>query len=159
SDDHEQLITRPRELQDNATPSGNAMAAFVLLRLAGLSGELRYAELARRSLGQVQTLLAQYPLGFGQWLIALDYALAHPREIAIVGDPDAGDTRALLEVCRTGYRPHQIVALGAPDAAASTIPLLQGRNQIEGCATAYVCVDMSCRAPVTDPQALQVLLE
>jgi len=159
SDDHEELITRPRELQDNAVPSGNAMAALGLLRLAGLAVEPRYAELARRSLVQVQPLLAQYPLGFGQWLIALDYALAHPREIAIVGDPEAADTRALLDVCNVGYRPHQILALGAPDAETSAVPLLQNRNQIEGCATAYACVDFACRPPVTAPAALRTLLE
>ncbi len=159
SDDHETLITRPRELQDNAVPSGNAMAALVLLRLSGLAVEPRYAELAHRSLGPMQPLLAKYPLGFAQWLIALDYALSHPREIAIVGDPEMADTRALLDVCTTGYRPHQIVALGAPDAEASAVPLLQDRNQSEGHATAYVCVDFTCRAPVTEPKALQALLK
>jgi hypothetical protein len=159
SDDHERLITRPRSWQDNAVPSGNAMAAFVLLRLAGLAVEPRYAELAQRTLGQMQPLLAKYPLGFGQWLVAQDYALSHSREIAIVGDPEAGDTRALLDICAAGYRPHQIVALGAPGAQASTVPLLQDRNQIEGRATAYVCIDFTCRAPVTDPVALQALLK
>jgi len=159
SDDHETLITRPREVQDNAVPSGNAMAALVLLRLAGLAVEPRYVELAHRSLGPMQPLLAKYPLGFAQWLIALDYAFSHPREIAIVGAPDAANTRALLDVCTTGYRPHQIVALGASDAEASAIPLLQDRSQIEGRATAYVCVDFTCRAPVTEPQALRALLE
>jgi uncharacterized protein YyaL (SSP411 family) len=146
-------------LQDNAVPSGNAMAAFVLLRLAGLASEPRYAELARCSLSQVQPLLARYPLGFAQWLIALDYALSHPREIAIVGDPEAADARALLDVCITGYRPHQIVALGAPDAEASAVPLLQDRSPIERCATAYVCVDFTCRPPVTDPEMLRTLLK
>jgi uncharacterized protein YyaL (SSP411 family) len=159
SDDHEKLITRPRELQDNAVPSGNAMAALGLLRLAGLAVEPRYAELARRSLVQMQPMLSRYPLGFGQWLIALGYALSHPREIAILGDPDAADTQDLLDVCITDYRPHQILALGAPDSEASAIPLLQNRSQIEGCATAYVCVDFACRPPVIDPSALRVLLE
>lgn len=159
SDDHETLITRPRELQDNAVPSGNAMAALVLLRLAGLAVEPRYAELAQTALGPMQPLLAKYPLGFAQWLIALDYALSQPRQIAIVGTPDAADTRALLDVCTTGYRPHQIVALDAPDAQASTVPLLKDRGQIEGHATAYVCVDFTCRAPVTAPEALRALLE
>jgi len=106
----------------------------------------------------MQPLLAKYPLGFAQWLIALDYALSHPREIAIVGAPDAADTRALLDVCTTGYRPHQIVALGTSDAEASVVPLLQDRSQIKGRATAYVCVDFTCRAPVTALEALQALL-
>ncbi|MDH7486401.1 MAG: thioredoxin domain-containing protein [Anaerolineae bacterium] len=159
SDDHETLILRPRELQDNAMPSGNSMAALVLLRLAGLAGEPRYVELAQRSLAAMQPMLARYPLGFGQWLTALDYALAHPREVAIVGHPQAADTQALLEVLRRGYRPHQIVALRAPGAEPSAIPLLRDRRQIEGQATAYVCVDFTCRPPVTGPAALRAHLE
>jgi hypothetical protein len=159
SDDHERLITRPRELQDNAVPSGNAMAAFVLLRLAGLSSEPRYAELAHAALDPMQPLLAKYPLGFAQWLIALDYAISHPHEIAIIGEPEASDTRALLDVCTSGYRPHQVVALGTPDAELFTVPMLQARSQIEDHATAYVCVDFTCRPPVTDPAALRALLK
>lgn len=91
------------------------------------------------------------------WLIALDYALAHPREIAIVGEADATDTRAMLDVCATGYRPHQVLAVGVPDDEQRTVPLLRDRDQIEGQATAYVCVDFICQRPVTDPEALRVL--
>jgi uncharacterized protein YyaL (SSP411 family) len=156
SDGHETLIVRPRELQDNAVPCGNAMAACVLSRLAGLAVEPRYAELVQAMLGQMQPLMAQYPLGFAQWLIALDYLLSHPREIAIVGDPEADDTRRLLDVC-SGYSPHQIVAMGSPDAEES-VPLLQNRGQVEGHAAAYVCVDYVCSLPVTDPGALQALI-
>jgi uncharacterized protein YyaL (SSP411 family) len=154
SDDHETLITRPRELQDNATPSGNGMAALILQRLAGLAAEPRYAELARRSLSTMQPLLTQYPLGFAQWLVALIYTLGQPREIAIVGDITSPDTRALLDV-NAGYRPHQIVAVG-PEA---DIPLLHDRKPVEGRATAYVCTDLACRPPVTEPEALEALLE
>ncbi len=151
SDDHEDLIVRPRDVQDNALPSGNGMAAFVLLRLAGLAVEPRYSELALQSLRKMQPSLARHPLGFGQWLIALDYALAPPREIAIVGDPSASDTRALLEACAAGYRPHHVIALGMP---GDVLPLLRNRDQIEGRATAYVCVGSTCRSPITDPSAL-----
>ena len=158
-DDHETLVVRPRELQDNAVPSGNGMSALVLLRLAGLAVEPRYLELAQAMLGSMQPLLARHPLGFGQWLIALDYALTDPREIAIVGDPRASDVSAMLDACATGYRPHQIIAVGDPDAGPSPVPLLWDRDQIEGRATAYVCVEPTCRPPVTDPAALQKLLE
>jgi len=154
SDDHETLIVRPRELQDNAVPSGNGMAAFVLLRLAGLALEPRYLDLAQAALAPMQPLLARYPLGLAQWLIALDYAVSHPREVAIVGDPDADDTRALFDVM-AGYRPHQVIALGKE----GTVPLLRGRSEVDGRATAYVCVDFACRPPVTDPSELQTLIE
>jgi len=159
SDDHEALITRPRDVQDNATPSGNGMAATVLLKLAGLAVEPRYAELAEESLAGVQAFLGRYPLGFGQWLQALAYALSKPREIAIAGEPQAVDTQALLGVIRSGYRPFQVVALGGPTAHPCDVPLLQNRGLVEGQAAAYVCRAFACQAPVTEPEKLQTLLQ
>ena len=78
SDDHETLITRPRNLQDNATPSGNAMAAATLLKLAGFTSDPRYVDTARNTLGQMRPMMAQYPLGFGPWLQALACAPSKP---------------------------------------------------------------------------------
>jgi len=158
SDDHETLITRPRDLQDNATPSGNAMAVTALLKLAGFTNDLRYVDIAHQALAQMQPMMTQYPLGFGQWLQALSYALSKPREIAIIGDPDSADTQALLSVVRDGYRPFQVVAQGAPDAQPPAVPLLQDRGLVEGHAAAYVCRDFTCQAPVTTPEALEPLL-
>jgi uncharacterized protein YyaL (SSP411 family) len=100
SDDHESLITRPRDLQDNATPPGNAMATTVLLELAGFTNDLRYVDIAHQALAQIQPMMTKYPLGFGQWLQALSYTLAQPREIAIIGDPKVADTQVLLSVIR-----------------------------------------------------------
>jgi len=155
SDDHEELIVRPRELQDNAVPSGNGMAVTALLRLAGLTGETGFSDLAWKSLSAVQKLLAKYPLGFGQWLVGLSYLLAHPLEIGIVGDPDDEEVHALLDIVFAGYRPYQIVAVGTE---AST-PLLRDRVTVDGRATAYVCIDRGCRPPVTDPAELLQLVE
>ena len=159
SDDHETLITRPRDLQDNATPSGNAMAVTTLLKLVGFTNEPRYVELAHQSLAQVQSMMAQYPLGFGQWLQALSYALSPPKEIAIVGEPDVDDTQALLAVAQDGYRPFQVLALGAPSPQPSPVPLLQDRGLLDGQAAAYVCRNLTCQAPVTEPEALRAQLE
>jgi uncharacterized protein YyaL (SSP411 family) len=158
SDDHEVLITRPRDLQDNATPSGNAMAATALLKLAGLTNELCYVDIVHQALAQMQPMLAQYPLGFSQWLQALSYALSKPREIAIIGEPGSTDTEALLNVVRNGYRPFQVVALGAPKAQPPTVPLLRDRSLVDGQATAFVCQAFACQAPVTTPLALEGLL-
>ena len=102
---------------------------------------------------------SQYPLGFGQWLQALSYALSSPREIALVGDPTAADTRALLAVLRDGYRPHQVVALGAPTEETPTVPLLRQRTPVDGRATAYVCVRMVCQLPITSSKELRSALE
>jgi uncharacterized protein YyaL (SSP411 family) len=122
------------------------MAATVLLRPAGLAIEPCYLELAQASLGSVQDKLARYLLGFARWLIAADYA-------------QAADTQALLDVCATGYRPHQIVALGEPGVEPATVPILEGRGLVGGRATAYVCVDFVCQRPVTEPEELLELIE
>jgi len=159
SDDHETLITRPRDLQDNATPSGNAMAAWVLLYLSKLALEPRYAEMARRSLKTMQASMTRYPLGFAQWLIALAFAVTPSCEIAIIGDPGAPDARALIETCTAGYRPHCVVAAGMPFHERSVVPLLQGRGRIDGRTTAFVCRDFACAPPVTNSAGLRALLD
>jgi uncharacterized protein YyaL (SSP411 family) len=106
----EQLIARPRDLSDNATPSGSSMMATVLLKLSDLAVAPRYAEVARQNLAAVQEFLVKAPLGFGQWLVALDYALSRPFESAIVGSPDDEATRALLGAATSGFRSHQVLA-------------------------------------------------
>jgi uncharacterized protein YyaL (SSP411 family) len=159
SDDHETLITRPRDLQDNATPSGSAMATAILLKLGSFTNDLRYVDIAHQALAQMQPMMAQYPLGFGQWLQALSYTLSQPGEIAIIGDPGSADTQALLRVVRDGYRPFQVVALGAPDAQRLAVPLLEDRGLVNGRAAAYVCRDFACQAPVTEPEGLREQLE
>jgi len=158
SDDHETLITRPRDLQDNATPSGNAMAVTALLKLAGFTNDLRYVDIVHQALLQMQPMIAQYPLSFGQWLQASAYALSKPREIAIVGNPDSADTQALLSVVQDGYRPVQVVALGGPTANSPAIPLLKDRGLVKEHAAAYLCRDFACQAPVTKPEGLRAQL-
>ncbi|HSJ57521.1 MAG TPA: thioredoxin domain-containing protein [Anaerolineae bacterium] len=159
AEDTERLITRPRDLQDNATPSGNAMMATVLLKLSDLAMEHRYADLARENLGAVQDFLARAPLGFGQWLVALDYALSRPFEIAIVGSPGDEATRRLLGAAMAGFRPHQVVAYGPAGTTAPAVPLLEDRGLVDGKPAAYVCRDSICQAPVTAVEELQAQLD
>jgi uncharacterized protein len=155
SDDHEALVTRPKDLQDNAVPSGNAMAATALLKLAAFTGEDRYYGQAEALLGILQAALIQSPLGFAQWLTALDFALSNPKEIALVGDERSDDVQALLDVIRAGFRPHQVVALGALHAGQPpAVPLLLDRPVAGSRATAYVCVRFVCQRPTTDPRVL-----
>jgi uncharacterized protein len=157
SDDHESLVTRPRDVQDNAVPSGNAMAATVLLKLAAYTAEPRYRELAEGALGSVHDAVARYPTAFGQWLVAYEFAVGQPREIAVVGDPASAGTRALLDVICGGFRPNQVVALKRP-GADSPVPLLADREPVNGRPTVYVCQNFACQMPVTDPSALAKLL-
>jgi len=155
SDDHETLIVRPKDVQDNATPSGNALAVELLLRLAAYTGEATYERVAAAALRAMSEMMAQYPLGFGHWLDAAAFYLAPPQEIAIIGDPTAADTRALLAVVNGAYLPNAVLAAGAPGSDAATqVPLLADRLQRDGRATAYVCRNLACQTPTSDPTEL-----
>jgi uncharacterized protein YyaL (SSP411 family) len=156
SHDHEDLISRPKNVQDNAIPSGNAMAAEVLLRLAAYTAADEYRRPAEEMLAAMIPAMQQYAGGFGHWLSALTFHLAPAREIALIGGPTDDDMRALLKVVFNTYRPHQVVALTTPDEETATnlIPLLAGRPQRDGRSTAYVCQQFVCQAPVTDPESL-----
>ncbi len=157
ADDHERLVTRPKDVQDNAVPSGNAMAARVLLRLAAWTGEGLYRDAAEQAMRTVVPLVARYPTGFAQWLSAMDLALAPAVEVAIVGGADDPATAALIWEAQRGYRPDQVVSV-APYADGSAVPLLRDRPRIDGRPTAYVCRGFACRLPVIDPDALAVHL-
>jgi uncharacterized protein YyaL (SSP411 family) len=157
ADDHERLIARPKEVQDNAVPSGNSMAALVLLRLAAWTGEGNYRSIAEKSLSLVAALVGQYPTAFGNWLVAIDLSLADVVEIAVIGDPSNTATGRLLGPARSRFRPNQVIAATA-DPAASVIPLLHDRFALNGRPTAFVCRNFACRQPVTEPEALEALL-
>ncbi len=153
--DHERLITRPKDPQDNAVPSGGAMATTVLLRLAAFTGEGRYRDAAERAIGTVAPYLARYPTGFAQWLVAAAFAAGDAVEVAVAGDPAVPATRALLEPVWSAWRPFQVLAAAAPDVAgASEIALLHDRPMIDERPTAYVCRDFVCALPVTTAERL-----
>jgi uncharacterized protein YyaL (SSP411 family) len=154
ADDHETLITRPKDVQDNAVPAGGSMATGILLKLAALTGESRYRAAAERAIATVIPYLARYPTGFANWLSAAHLAVEGIDELAIVGPPDDEATRALIAVATTGFRPNLVLAI-SPDPSAPAVPLLEGRDQIDGQPTAYVCRDFTCRLPATDPAALR----
>jgi hypothetical protein len=156
SDDHEQLIHRPKDLQDNAVPSGNSIAASVLSRLSLLAGNGDYWQVAERSTATMSKFMSQYPSGFGQWLNVASFMLGEPREVALVGSKE--ELEPLLGVIRNGYRPFQVVAAGS-EGEEAPLPLLQNRPRVDGKGTAYVCQKFVCQAPVTDPRELARQLE
>jgi len=139
--DGEPLVARKKEVDDHPTPSGNAMLAYVLLRLARIWGD---DELERRGasvLRLVRDQLARVPTSFGWMLVALHQHLAPHRELAIVGDPAAPVARqALAEAA-----PTDVVAFG-PDGG---IPLLAGRTPVDGKTAVYVCERFACALPIT----------
>jgi uncharacterized protein len=150
SSDHERLLARRKDLEDHPIPSGNASAAYGLLRLAALSGEHSYEERAVTVLRLLHELAAKHPQAFGHLLQAMDFHLSPVKEVALVGD----DLHPLERVVRGEFRPHIVVAGGAADG----VPLLQDRSPVDGRAAAYVCERFACKAPVTEPEELERLL-
>lgn len=157
SHDHERLITRAKEFYDNATPSGNSVAADVLLRLALYFDVPEYRQRAERILRATIESVRRFPSAFGHLLGALDFYFGAPKEIAVVGRRAAADTQALLRVIFDRFLPNKIVALKEPDdeeLVGELIPLLKDRSAIDGRATAYVCQNFTCQRPVTDAPML-----
>ncbi len=155
--DAEPLVVRPKELYDNAVPSGNSAAADVLLRLTHLTGDVSYERAAAAALRLVRDAMGQAPTGFGHALCALDTYLGPVREVAVIGDTDDDGTRALArEVTVARFLPKHVLAVAAPgdERSAAAVALLQDRPQRDGLPTAYVCERFTCRLPVTDVGAL-----
>ncbi len=126
-------------------PVGSSSAALGLLRLHALTGEARYEEHALSAIRLVHEIAPRYPQAFGHLLQALAWAIGPAREVAIVGP----SPEALLAEVHATYRPRIALAGGAGD-----VPLLEGREPIDGRATAYVCERFACRLPVTAPADL-----
>jgi len=141
--DGEALVARKKDFEDHPSPSGNSMLAYVLLRLARIWGDDELARRAESALRLVAGPMSRVPSAFGWALVALDLHLAAPRELAIVGPPDADVARAAL----TRWDPRAVVAFGPSDE----VPLLAGKGLVDGEAAVYVCERFACRAPVTDP--------
>ncbi len=147
--DGERLVARKKELEDHPTPSGNSMLAFVLLRLGRIFGE---EELERRAAGVlrlVRDTLPRAPGAFGHALCALDLYLSPPRELAVIGSPDDEVAKSAL----ASFDPNAVVAFGP----AAGIPLLEGKDYVDGKPAVYVCERFSCRAPVTEPAELNAV--
>ncbi len=144
--DGERLVARRKELDDNPTPSGNSMLAFVLLRLGRIYGDDAFERRAAGVLRLARDLMARAPTAFGHALCALDLYLSPPRELAIVGGPESEVARAAL----APFDPNAVVAFGPSE----DVPLLRGKGPVDGRAAVYVCERFACRAPVTDPAEL-----
>ncbi len=155
--DAEQLLARNMEGYDGVEPSGNSMAAQAFLRLEAYGVTEGFGEDARRIFSGFHQHLEQAGVSVSAMLTALDFFLGPVREIAIIGDPAAGDTRALLDAVRGRYLPNTVLTLSSPDLLedkAALIPLLHGREASGGRATAYVCENMACKLPVHTPEEL-----
>lgn len=151
--DGERLILRPRDVMDNATPSGNSLAVELLVRSGRVFGDDRYLDAARRALSPEASAASRYPSAFGRLLSMQASLLDPPLELVVLGSPGDPGTGSLLREAHRRFAPNRVIIGGEPETLPP-LPLLRGRTRRDGRATAYVCRDFTCGPPVTDPEAL-----
>jgi uncharacterized protein len=145
--DGETLVARKKELDDNPSPSGNSMLAYMLLRLSRIYGDDELERQAVSVFRLARTAAVRVPSAFGWLLCALDLHFSPRRELAIVGPADGELARAAL----APFAPGTVVAFGP----AEDVPLLAGKSLVDGRPAVYECESFACRAPVTDVAGLE----
>ena len=162
--DHEQLITRTKELTDSSTPSGNALAATALVRLGQLLGRRDYLEAAERTLAAAVPIMQRAPTAAGQMLIALDRYLGPAHELVLVGDLARDDDEAGDCCSPSPYLPRAVVAardtkpgnVAARDISTDFSP---AKNRRDGKPVLYVCQNFACQAPAVGLDAIKSRLD
>jgi uncharacterized protein YyaL (SSP411 family) len=151
------LILRPRNEFDGATPSGNSAATLLLLNIADLTGDARYRGPAEKALTGMREAMLNSPLGCGFWLCALDRDLAPPLEVVIAGDRSGPETKSLLETVNSFWLPEALVVAFDPSnpGAWGGQPLFKGRGTPDGRSAAYLCENQTCRAPIVNAEKLK----
>ena len=149
--DHEQLIARPKDQFDNATPSASALAATALVQLGKLTGRSDYLAAAEGTFRAATAIMQQSPTAAGQMLLALDMYLGPTPEIVILGDPQTPATQQILTDLRRRFLPNKIVALrtlGASRFRPALEPMFAGKQMLSGEPTVFICQNFACQAPV-----------
>ena len=146
--DAETLLTRPRDLQDNAVPSGNALAVEALLKLAAYTGKENWRRMAEQALGLVADQAMRYPTAFGRWLSAANFSLGDVKQVALIGPLENNLTKAFLGEIRAAFRTNLVVAEAKFPPPEGVPALLVDRPMLDGKPTAYVCHGFVCRLPV-----------
>ncbi len=151
------LIVRSKSPFDNATPSGNSIGALVLLRLGAMKADRALWQRGEQTLALFEQLLRRSPSAGSQMLCALDFYLAKPSEVALIGGRE--ECRAFADVLHRRFAPNKILVAAEPGAnqAARALPLLEGKLQIGS--RAFVCRDQTCSRPLLTPIDLQDELE
>jgi len=154
ADDGEHLLIRQKEIYDGAVPSGNSIAMLNLLRLARMTAnydlEQKASKIGRAFFDKVRKSASAYT----QLMIAVDFAVGPSYEVVIAGDPQAGDTGKMLRTVQQEFIPNKVVIFVPAGSDSSDIkhiaPFTRNQSTIEGKATAYVCVNYTCKLPTTN---------
>ncbi len=158
---NEQLIAQTKEIYDGATPSGNSVALFNILRLERMTGNPGLGKIGEQLVKTFGETISQHPSGYTHFLCALDFALGPTREIVIAGEPDHKDTKQILEEIGKRFLPRKIVLLNSPkDTSLEEIAeFVKEQKPIDGRATVYVCENYACKSPVNNINQIIQLLD
>ena len=156
------LVMRMKDDYDGAEPSGNSIAVLNLLRLAQITDRQDFRASAEHALQAFGPRLVAGPEGIPQMLAAYEFSISKPRQIILVGEPGAPDTRRLLAALHARFVPHGIVLLVSAEsrpALSRYLPVVADMTAIGGQATAYVCENYACQLPTADVAAFERLLQ
>ena len=163
SSDHEELITRAKDCQDNATPSGNGMAAYALLRLARIAARPNIEQKAVATLKALSGQMEQLALASGQSLLALDWLLGPSYEFVLCDGDDASANRTAQRLLADKRLPNHVLILrpsvAVVEESSPLQPLLEGRQAVDGQPTLYICEHGTCRVPSVGADAISEALD
>ncbi|MFC4547266.1 thioredoxin domain-containing protein [Paenactinomyces guangxiensis] len=158
--DGEELFARPKEIYDGATPSGNSVAAYNLIRLAKLTTDDLFIKEADKQLKAFAQSVASSPISHSFFLMAVQFALGPTKEIVIAGEPNDVQTKEMIRLVQRAYLPDAVIAMYPQGDDVNTmkywIPDVDGKTGArEPKATVYLCENYACRAPITDVEELK----
>jgi uncharacterized protein YyaL (SSP411 family) len=162
ADNSEKLLVRSKEVYDGALPSGNSVSALNLLRLERMTGKKVYGTAAEGIFKAFTDGVSQQPSAHAQLMMAVDFAVGPSKEVVIVGDPAAVDTKAMIKQVRKEFQPNRVAILRPPgdgQTIAALAAYSANMGMIDGKATAYVCQNFACELPTTDLTKLAELLK
>jgi len=161
ADDHEALIVRSKDSTDNAVPSGNAMAATVLVRLGKLTGKQTYLDAAEATMQQAVGLMERAPSATAQMLLAVDLFLGPTYEMVLAGDLEESNTVSILADLRRRFLPNKVLAYAPQNGQPATAlqDLLQGKTMLSGGPTLYLCEGFTCQTPALGDEEISHALD
>ena len=159
--DSEQLITRPKELYDGATPSGNSVAALNFIRLARMTGQHEFEEKAYKMFTLFGSSVQRMARGYAFSLTAMLFSISKPKEVVVVANSNNTDTENMLNIIREDFRPFTMSIFYSDKfkGLKELVPLIENYKPIEGRTTAYVCENFACQAPITDIKEFREILQ
>ena len=152
-------MLRPKDLQDNATPSGNALACEALLKLSALTDRGDFRDLAENSLKLSAEVALRHPTAYAHWLSNADFAIGSVKQVALLGEAQNESTQTMLKAIRSAFRPNLVIAQSQFPPSPAAPNLLAHRKPIDNRTTAFVCEGFVCKRPVTKPSQLRKLLQ